>query len=77
MGSRKIMDLGAPTLDADATTKKYVDTEIAKALKPYKEFMDTFMKNKGENYGKLKIIKTNKQKWLWRDCWYNNSRYFA
>ena len=52
MGSRKIMDLGAPTLDADATTKKYVDTEIAKALKPYKEFMDTLMKNKGENYDK-------------------------
>ena len=52
MGSRKILDLGAASLDADATTKKYVDTEIAKALKPYKEFMDTLMKNKGENYGK-------------------------
>ena len=52
MDSRKVMDLGAPTLGADATTKKYVATEIAKALKPYKEFMDTLMKNKGENYGK-------------------------
>ncbi|WP_300180792.1 hypothetical protein [uncultured Aliivibrio sp.] len=37
MGSRKIMDLGAPTLDADATTKKYVDDAIAAALRPYRK----------------------------------------
>ena len=35
MGSRKIMDLGAPTLDADAATKKYVDDAIAASLRPY------------------------------------------
>ena len=37
MNRKKIINLGTPTADTDAATKKYVDDAIAAALRPYRK----------------------------------------
>ena len=46
----RLQQVGAPTADYDATTKKYVDDAVAAALRPYKKFIEKLMKEK--NYDK-------------------------
>ena len=46
----RLQQVGAPTADYDATTKKYVDDAIAASLRPYKKFIEKLMKEK--NYDK-------------------------